>query len=670
MDHFRAAVSYLIGLVSSSSNRSAGQELCLVFLETLSSKPDSKSRALASATLAKAEEASQELASFLREGIGVIEREVGSLLDKDAQFRQEIEELSSALSDSPQDASALIERFWTVFLPEASGVTDGWDERVCELRQKRTVTIEAPCSSPIQHPAKEILWTSNALLTVPPEDAEPEELHLDETTRGFLESQDVGEQAFWYDHPVQIGVAPERNEVLYGLRGLVQMFEFEKERETASAGDRLQVALSVSVTHPGLHRIARPYIESILKESPDVHGLDIYIFTEEDTQRLIEEVLNPAARLHSREPGQLPSFDAIFGVDGPYGRHYNFLKAVSAVWQIAQNPGTKATFKIDLDQIFPQDRLVDEVNQSAFELLGSPLWGATGRDQSGKSIELGMLAGALVNQSDIDQGIFTPDVKPASPPYPPDRWVFATHVPQALSTEAEMMTRYKGDDLDGEHHCLSRIHVTGGTTGIRVDALRRYRPFTLSTISRAEDQAYIMSVLHEPDEHFLRYAHVPGLIMRHDKHSFAAGAIQSAAAGKSVGDYERMVLFSGYAQGLPWGREKTHSSLEPFTGSFVNRTPFTTALLAFTLKALDAEDGFDVERFLSVGVRKLGTLMEKATRNPRWLEEAYGREKVAWNAFYDTLNLLEDERVKGSPEANQIIERARLIIDETRLYAD
>jgi hypothetical protein len=179
-----------------------------------------------------------------------------------------------------------------------------------------------------------------------------------------------------------------------------------------------------------------------------------------------------------------------------------------------------------------------------------------------------------------------------------------------------------------------------------------------------------MSVLHEPNEHLLRYAHVPGLIMRHDKHSFAADAIQSAAAGKSVGDYERMVLFSGYAQGLPWGREETHSSLEPFTGSFVNRTPFTTALLAFTLKALAADGGFDVDRFLSVGVRKLGTLMDKATSNPRWLEEAYGREKVAWNAFYETLNLLEEERDKGSPDANRIVERAKVIIGETRLQAD
>ena len=146
--------------------------------------------------------------------------------------------------------------------------------------------------------------------------------------------------------------------------------------------------------------------------------------------------------------------------------------------------------------------------------------------------------------------------------------------------------------------------------------------------------------------------------MRHDKHSFASAAIQSAAAGKSVGDYERMILFSGYAQGLPWGWEETHASLEPFTGSFVSHTPVTSALLAFTLKALDADGGLDVERFLSVGVRKLGRRLDKATSSPRWLEEAYRSEKTAWSNFYDALSRLEEERDKGSPDAQQIVERS------------
>jgi hypothetical protein len=71
------------------------------------------------------------------------------------------------------------------------------------------------------------------------------------------------------------------------------------------------------------------------------------------------------------------------------------------------DPGIKATFKIDLDQVFPQAVLVAETGSSAFEHLGSPLWGARGRDAEGRPIELGLLAGALVNEADIGRGLFT-----------------------------------------------------------------------------------------------------------------------------------------------------------------------------------------------------------------------------------------------------------------------
>jgi hypothetical protein len=477
----------------------------------------------------------------------------------------------------------------------------------------------------------------------------------------------VGEQSYWYDHPVPIGVAPDKNEILYGLRGLSQMLRFEKNRATAAPGDRLDVALSVSVTHPGLHKVARPYIESILSRAEDVTDLDIFVFTEGDTDRLIEDFLCPAARRFELRGTDPDFFAAVFGVDGPYGRHYNFLKAVSGVWHVARNPAVKATFKIDLDQIFPEECLVETLGRSAFELLSTPLWGAEGRDHEGRPVSLGMLAGALVNQADIDRGLFTPDVKPPEPPFPADRWIFPTHVPQALSTVAEMMARYDRKGLDGKRACLSRVHVTGGTNGIRVDALRRFRPFTLSSISRAEDQAYLMSVLHEPGPPYLRYAHGSGLIMRHDKASFAADAIRSAAAGKSVGDYERMILFSKYAEALPWPWEKTHSSLQPFTGSFVSRIPITVSLLAFSLKCLADKGSLDVAEYLSVGHRKLGSLLESLNEEPDRLKVAYIREREAWNGFYDILARVEEELEKGSDDARQLAHRANETIERTRL---
>ena len=106
-----------------------------------------------------------------------------------------------------------------------------------------------------------------------------------------------------------------------------------------------------------------------------------------------------------------------------------------------------------------------------------------------------MIAGALVNEADLHRSLFTPDVQfPARPPSPEEHFFFST-LPQALSTEAEMMARYDGSGLDGRRKCIERIHVTGGTNGILIDSWRRHRPFTPTFIGRAEDQAYILSAL-------------------------------------------------------------------------------------------------------------------------------------------------------------------------------
>jgi hypothetical protein len=59
-----------------------------------------------------------------------------------------------------------------------------------------------------------------------------------------------------------------------------------------------------------------------------------------------------------------------------------------------QDPELKATFKIDLDQVFPQTELIEQTGASAFEHFQTPLWGATGLDAEGQPIELGMIARA------------------------------------------------------------------------------------------------------------------------------------------------------------------------------------------------------------------------------------------------------------------------------------
>ena len=144
-------------------------------------------------------------------------------------------------------------------------------------------------------------------------------------------------------------------------------------------------------------------------------------------RRLVDDILAPAA---IRYLGGADSQEllTVFGVDGEYGRHYSFLKAIAAFWQIVMEPEIKATFKIDLDQVFPQKELVEQAGSSAFEHFTTPLWGAQGFDSEGRPIELGLIAGALVNEGDIGESLFTPDVGEPNRDLFPDEHVFFQHV--------------------------------------------------------------------------------------------------------------------------------------------------------------------------------------------------------------------------------------------------
>jgi hypothetical protein len=449
-------------------------------------------------------------------------------------------------------------------------------------------------------------------------------------------------QVYWYDHPIQIGVEIQNNEVLYGLKGLQDTLDFEIERGTARSGEQLTCLLSVSVTHEGLHGLARQYLAEALQAVDPMPGLKVVVFTEHDNQTLIAEILAPAAEHYLGIENAQEQF-SVLGVDGEYGRHYSFLKAISALWGVLVDPQVKATFKIDLDQVFPQNKLLQGTGKSAFQHLQNPLWGASGLDSQGQPVELGMIAGALVNEGDIELGLFTPDV-----PFPnPDREltlderVFFSQLPQALSTRAEMMARYKTPSLDGVKTCLQQVHVTGGTNGILVDSLRRHRPFTPSFIGRAEDQAYILSTYTALGTR-LAYLHQSGLIMRHDKQAFAQEAIQSAQVGKLVGDYVRILYFSAYARAVGKDLSVVKERLDPFTGSFISYIPTTLTLLRFAMKAealfQSGQSQLAVD-FLQLGSQRIGQAITFADDQ---LREQCKQERQCWDLYYDTLLALEN----------------------------
>jgi hypothetical protein len=605
-------------------------------------------------------------ASFYLEGLSRIRNEIEQRAENDQAFAEKLEALAYWIDDPGDNIGPwdVAEHTWDVFFPEGKDILGQTDESIQRLRKTRLVSLASLNPNPISDPGREILFTSNVLLTVPS--------RLDWQTSLRL-SADIGErvekvlhepQTFWYDHPVRIGVAPENNEILYGLKGLNRTMAFEKSRGNLDPGYRPVCVLSVSVTHKGLHGIAGDYIKEEIARVGGFEHLRVFAFTENDTKRLAEEVLAPAAARYLGDPHPAAAFPQVFGVDGEYGRHYSFLKAIAPFWQVLIDPAVRATFKIDLDQVFPQDALLSETGASAFEHFKTPLWGATGNDFLGRPVEIGLLAGALVNERDIHKGLFTPDVPfPEKDPSTEDL-VFYSHLPQAMSTEAEMMADYRSNGLDGLTKCLQRIHVTGGTTGALIDTLRRFRPFTPSFVGRAEDQAFIMPSLVKGDR-LPAYLHEPGLIMRHDKESFAAEAVLASRISKVIGDYIRTLIFSYYARTLENPPAALKQTLDPFTGCFISHIPQTIVFLRLALKAEslfkngNQEDGLHLVQEGAERIRK--TLYFVDSENSQ-LANQFIKEKKGWEAYYNVLSALEKALTRSDGAALKMRGKARNII--------
>ena len=512
-----------------------------------------------------------------------------------------------------------------------------------EVRRRRTVKIHELNPRPIKNPADEILFTSNVLLTVPPENYYDK---LDPAMRERARRVADENQQYWFDHPILMGVETDANEMIYGLRGLAETLEFEKEQGNAAPDAEMTVLLSLSVTHKGLKDLAHEYLADELKKAGSLEGLKVYLFSEEDTAFLSASL----SRL-SDVPGAEQAIAHVFGVDGRYGRHYSFLKAIAPLWALCMDPRVKGTFKIDLDQVFPEKELMEQTGQTAFQHFQTPLWGASGTDSSGREVALGMIAGALVNEKDIHKGVFTPDVPlpEEDAPLKGETRIFNKQQAMAVSTRGEMMTRYTPELFpghpDGRTTCISRVHVTGGTNGILCDTLRQFRPFTPGFIGRAEDQAYLLSVLlgnpaGDQAGPLMRYVHESGLIMRHDKEAFAGDAIAAAKLGTWIGDLLRQLHFSFYARFLKGGVDAVKEELDPFTGCFITPFPYTMIFLRLILKVLDEPENRN--NLLDLAARRLGPFIrgEEGTES---VMKAWMAEREGWDLYYDSLDILESE---------------------------
>lgn len=609
----------------------------------------------ASSILRAPPSAAAEVAAFYRDGLERIERELQTVFRDDPVTAVRWDAALAAL-DAATSADEVADAIWQALFPQAVGVRHDEEMHISELRQARAVEIEQLAADPIIDPGTEVLFTSNVLLTVPDASTDLDAMPYPRELRAAIAAAATEPQRYWFDHPIQIGVEPAANELLYGLHGLDRAIAAEPD------GGRVTCLLSVSVTHDGLAPIAGRYVQAELARDGGLRHVDVVVVTEDDTRRLVDEVLVPA--LGPDGGAAATGLRRVVGVDGRYGRHYSFLKAVAALWAVVVDARVRATFKIDLDQVFPQDVLLAETGQTMFEHLRTPLWGARARTREGRRLELGLLAGALVNERDIEQGLFTPDVPiPRRLPVL-DEHVFFSALPQSISTRAEMMERYDSDSVDGRRRALQRVHVTGGTNGIRVDALRRRRSFTPTWVGRAEDQAYLLSVFDGEGER-LGYAHAAGLIMRHDKEAFAGQSMEAARIGKLVGDDVRILIFSAYVDALVAGgvdRAALAQLLDPFTGCFASTTPRTVVLLRLALRTLRlaaAGRPGDAREYAVDGARRVAEVLD-THGDPRFVGAELELERRAWHAYYEAIDALETGAEDPRSRAASLLEACRI----------
>ena len=621
----------------------------------------------------RADEKWGPITMFMEDGAALINEEIQNLCHKDTDFKNALLKAGvfCAKEDIPWEKKSLL-KIWEVLFPEGAYCLLDQAEKIFSLRADRRIRITSLNPSPVNNPASQLLFLSNLLITTPKDSESLECLPHGDQMIEKLKKIMAEKQRYWFDHPIQIGVSNDSNEAIYGLRGLDNAVSFEKRRGITKPGEKLTCLLSVSVTHDGLHEIVKDYLREVYDSIEPFSNLNVYLFSETDTERIITKILQPAMKKYMGI-SKGDTVQRVFGVDGEYGRHYSFLKAMSAFWQVLVDDNVKGSFKLDLDQLFDQTALVKETGRSALEHFTTPLWGAKGKDVDGNAVDLGLMAGALVNAEDASKGLFTPDVPIPNPIPQGEALAFFSPLPMGLSTRAEMMARYDTAALDGIQSCLQRIHVTGGTTAALVESIRRHRPFTPTFIGRAEDQAYLMGSLFSNPTANLRYLHKPGLIMRHDKAVFAGEAIEGAKVGKYIGDLVRILYFSYYVRALPWPSHDIKKTIDPFTGCFASRIPFTIVYLRFSFRlaemfACDNEtQNKEGLQLLRQGVDRLAGIIKDLDRTPNPLIGKYRREKEGWDLFYDLLDHLEAALAKKDPFALKLKEQTRKVIKDCRI---
>ncbi len=549
----------------------------------------------------------------------------------------------------------------------------------------------------IVDPVKEVIFTTNMLVTPPrSESLVPE--GLPEWAEKSLKSV-IGLPVDWYfDHPIEMATtrdALHASEFIFCLRSLEETFRAEIEIEKTACkdhireGDKVPLYVSISPTHGGMNlgSVAREVLKcqyaAAVKNGilPELKIVEPYLYSQVDVRHLINDVLVPAAKRYFSEipDKEVEGYLSFFGVEGYYAMHYNFLKAFGSLAKF-MNPRVKAVIKIDTDQSFPAERFYRETGSCWLEAFTLPTLGALARDQNERDIYLGCFAGSLTNLNELvdKDDLFLPDISiPDVPESIPEgeAGVFYQGLLQSLITRGEAFppeVQWRALKVLNEYPYM-RTFVTGGTTGFLIEALERYAPFVDAHVHRAEDQAFLLSVLFDQDDgNLLRYLYFPGLHMIHEKESFASESIKIAEPYKKIYDLERIWNFSHLARALceikGWDFEDVRKTLNFFTASFIQPFPGLLALTRFVL-SVAGKGGRNREDIIyqKEGLKRLSKIAFSQERYYRDTKTRVANQIKAWRFYYDLMIKLREGAKARDPFALALKRKADEINNNCKL---
>jgi hypothetical protein len=624
----------------------------------------------------------------------IIQEEIVKRLESDAALVKVLQDVIQAGHPDRLKAARL-----EIFNPLAAKTLSQFDagQIVKDIQKQNRLRLIASNENFIANPIEEVIFTTNVLVTPPrSESLIPE--GLTRRAEKSLKSVIRSPVDWYFDHPMEMATtedALQASEFIFCLRELEETFQSEIEIEKAAwkdhirEGDKVPLYVSISPTHGGVslssaaREVLRYQYTAAVKSGilQELKIVEPYLYSQADVKHLINDVLTPAAKRYFPEipDKEIEGYLSFFGVEGYYAMHYNFLKAFGSLAKF-MNPSVKAVIKIDTDQSFPAERFYRETGSCWLESFTLHTLGAIAQDQNERNIYLGCFAGSLTNRDELidKDDLFLPDISiPDLPESIPEgeAGVFYQGLVQSLITRGEAFppeVQWRALKILNEYPYMRTV-VTGGTTGFLIEALERYAPFVDVHVHRAEDQAYLLSVLFdEYNGNFLRYLYFPGLHMIHEKESFAAESIKIAEPYKKVYDLERIWSFSFLARALceikGWGFEDVKRSLNFFTASFIQPFPGLLALTRFVL-SVAGRGGRNREDIIyqKEGLKRLSKIAFSQDRYYRETRTRVAKQIKAWRFYYDLMIRLRESAKKGDPFALALKRKAIEINNNCKL---